>query len=317
MHCTKWFAGLLLPLLLAGRLPAAPFEPLFRLMTPTGPCQVRLPGDSHFQPAQKGKAYPYETTVQTGPEGGLLIVLSQQDAIKVGANTTIAMAASPEDGQRKIARLVAGRITTRLDANNAPYALTIETPIARCVALTGSGAFSLATTETGCTLDVQAEAGGTAKVIGPQFIIPMLKSGFGARIATTRDNALTRIENLLGDYTVLINRGSVEDAPETVDGEINEDLLTVETSTRAAVKIWRTHAPVGGRLIVSVLATDSNGKGKETFAFAVGQPAIASRSIFEDTPAETNMADTAEAPAEPEAAADAQPEEPAAVDAFL
>ncbi len=284
MQCLKWPARLV-PLFLVGALVAAPFEPLFRVMTPKGPCQVRKPGAEAFEAALKGKAYPYGTLVRCGAGASALIVLSDKDAVQIGADTTVEIANAPQNEADKVVRLLNGQIVTRLDPQNASRALTVETPVASCVSLTGNAKFKFAATATGYVFDVQAESGGTVKIIGPQFIIPQLKNGYGARMATASDSSLTRIDNLLGDYSILINKGAVEDVPDLADGEVNEDLLAVETSTRSSVKIWRTRAPVGGRLIVSVLATDSNGKGTETFAFAVGQPSIASRAVFEDADA--------------------------------
>ena len=316
---SKWLAGLSMGFL-AGTLLAAPFEPLFRVMNPKGPCQARRPGDAAFDNVQKGKAYPYGTTVRCGAGASALIVLSSRDAIQLDANTTVEIVDATDQPEFKVIRLRTGKIDTHLDSSNPTGAIVVETPIAYCTTLTGNGKFKFTETETGFTFDAQAEASGTAKVVGPQFIVPMLKSGYGVRIVTARDNSLTRIENLLGDYRILVNKGAIADFPELAEGEVNDDLLVVDTSTHASVKIWRAHAPVGGRLIVSVLATDSNGKGKETFAFAVGQPNIASRAVFEDA-AETN-APAGDSPArQPEAdAAQTDPfatPEPAAVDAIF
>ena len=54
-------------------------------------------------------------------------------------------------------------------------------------------------------------------------------------------------------------------------------------SAASTVKIWREKAPIGGRLIVSVLATGPDGKGRESYAFAVGQNSVVTQSdVFDD-----------------------------------
>lgn len=311
----RWFAGLA-PVFLASTLAAAPFDLLFRVMHPTGPCEVRRAGAADYEPAQKGKAYPYGTRFRCGEGGSALIVLSEKDAIQVEPNTTIELLNPPAEGDAgKVLRLVGGSLKTRMDMGNDPYALILETPVARAVSLAGNGLFKLTETEAGLTLAVQAEGSGTIRLVGPQFIIPVLKNGFGVRILTARDLSLTRIENLLGDYRVYINTGMQDDAPETVDGEVNTELIAVDTSSRSAVKIWRTHAKVGGRLIVSVLATDASGKGRENFAFAVGQPSIASRAIFEEDVVTNAIPELPEGEAETGAADTPTPDAaPAAID---
>lgn len=306
-QCARWISALA-PLMLAGSLAAAPFEPLFRVVSPKGPCQARIPGATGFVPVQKGKAYPFGTAIQCGEKAGAVLVLSPEDALQIEAGTSLVLAEHPEDSSRKILRLLGGRVSTRLSSGNPEEALVIETPVASFSALAGTVKFGLAAAADNFELAVQTDPSSTARVVGPQFIVPALKNGFGIRILTARDHSLTRLENLFGDYDILINKGTEEHAPELIDGVPNEDLLAVKTSTRAAVKIWRAHAPVGGRLIVSVLAIDSSGKSRETFAFAVGQPSIASRAVFADD-AETAATNASApeavvaAPPAPEAAA--------------
>ena len=297
-HRMRWLCRIA-PLLIAGSLVAAPFQPLFRVISPKGPCHALIPGADGYVPVHKGKAYPFGTAIRCGENGGAVLVFSDSDAIQLEAGTTVELAEDPGDRSRKILRLRAGRLGTRLSSGNPPEALTIETPVAACLNLTGTVKLDLAATAAGSALSVQVESSSTVKVIGPQFIVPELKNGMGARIVTAGDNSLTRIENLLGDYMVMINKGTDEDAPEMVDGAANQDLLPIATSSRMAVKIWRSRAPVGGRLIVSALASDANGKVTETYAFAVGQPNIASRAVFEDAAPEVVTNTTAPQAAEP------------------
>ena len=305
----RWLFGLA-PLVIAGSLAAAPFDPLFRVVSPKGPCQALVPGTSEYVPVQKGKAYPFGTAIRCGENGGAVIMLSAADALQLEAGTTIELAEDPGDPSRKILRLRAGRLSTRLSSGNPETALTIETPVAAGSALAGTVTFGLAASANGSTLSVQTDPASTVKVVGPQFIIPTLANGAGARIATAADNSFTRIDNLANDYPILLNRGADEHAPELVDGIPNQDLVNVATSRRAAVKIWRSHAPVGGTLIFSAMITDAQGKVKETYAFAVGKPSLGSRTVFEDL--EGDAATNAVAPADAPAAAAPQAEEAAA-----
>ena len=302
----RWMLGLA-PLMVAGSLAAASFEPLFRVVTPKGSCEVLVPGTSGYVPAQKGKAYPYGTSIRCGENGSAVILLSAKDAVQLEANTAAELLDDPGSRECKILRLHAGRLNTRLSNDLPETALTIETPLAAGYALGGTVKFGMATTAEGATLTAQADSSSTVKIVGPQFIIPALANGAGARITTVPDNSFTRIENLQGEYPIMINRGTDERAPAEVDGMPNQDLLNVETSKRAAVKIWRSRAPLGGTLIVSSMITDSKGKVKETFAFAVGKPSLGSRTIFTDleSDASTNAVESADGPQEEHAQEDA------------
>jgi len=270
--------------LLSTTLSAAPFEPLFRLANPDGPCQVMKPGDATFEPARKGKAYPYGTAVRTGPAGSVGIILSNEDGVLIGPNSQIVLAADAADPASKVLRLDAGSLTTSMATGNDENALVIATPLGRCLALVGRGEIHLSADATAFTMDAVSSAGGSMRIDGPQFTLPVLKAGFSTRIVTARDQSLTRIFNAVGDYAVLIDKGG------------GADPLTIETSTKSTVRIWREHAPIGGRLIVSVLVTGSDGKGRECFAFAVGQPDVAANMMMQTEPdAATN------APADPAA----------------
>ena len=266
--------------MIAGPLAAASFEPLFRVITPKGACEVLVPGTGGYVPAQKGKAYPYGTAVRCGDNGSAVLMLSAKDALQLEANTSVELVEDAGGSGCKILRLHAGRLNT---------------PLAASYALAGTVKFGMATTAEGASLTVQADPSSTAKIVGPQFIIPALANSAGTRIVTVPDNSFTRVENLQGEYPIMINRGTDERAPEEVDGLPNQDLLRVETTKRAAVKIWRSRAPVGGTLIVSSMITDPKGKVKETFAFAVGKPSLGSRTIFADIEGDTatNAVDTA------------------------
>lgn len=256
--------------LMAGPLLAAPFDPLFRVMEPREPCQVRLPGTESFEPALKGRAYPFGTTVRTGAGGGATIRFSREkDDVQLGPDTQATPLADSADDAARILRLDRGRLAASLAPATPTNALVVETPVGRVVNLAGRCNIALAAGADAFTLDVQADQGGSLGIVGPQFVIPVLRNGFAVRIVTARDQTYTRIGNTQGDYEVLIDNGTAE-------------LLPIRTTTRATVRIWREHAPIGGRLIVSALATDPDGKSEQFYAFAVGRPSVEARMTLRD-----------------------------------
>lgn len=282
-------ARLLLPgLLTVASLQAAPFDPLFRVVDIVGPCQVRKPGETAFENATRGRAYPYGTVVRTPKKSSLTVVLSTEDTIQVGPETVVTPAHSATGGVGKALLLEAGKLIAFTSVDNPPDALTVETPVAQCSGLSGRCEIVLMPAPDAFILTAVASSGGAMSLSGPQFTLPKLRAGYSVRIMTTRDQSLTRILNTLGDYTVLIDKGTSQPEP-------------IQTTTRATIRIWREHAPIGGRPIVSVVATGADGKGRECFAFAVGQPLVASSTSLDwnvDDAAATNEVPTAESPAE-------------------
>lgn len=282
---------------------AAPFEPLFQLKNLEGICQVRKPGQSEFEPATKNKAYPYGTVVRTGPKSALKVLLSSEDFVLLGADTQVLLHAAEDGSRAKIVRLDAGLVNTDLSTSSDTDPLLVDSPVGRFSALTGKGELLLTQDATAFTLVAVASAGGSLALTGPQFAVPQLKSGHSLRVITQRDLTMTRILNVVGDFSVNIDNGS--DTP-----------VELKTSSHSAVKIWRERAPKGGRLIVSVFATGPDGKGKENFAFAVGQDGVRVSDMLQapeettatNDPFATPDAATSETPAPEAPATEATPE---------
>ena len=88
------------------------------------------------------------------------------------------------------------------------------------------------------------------------------------------------------------------------ESEEADVLLPVAMSAQSMVKIWREKAPVGGRLIVSVLATGPDGKGRESYAFAVGRNNVVTRSNVFDLPVVVDEGQEAAAAGSEDAGAD-------------
>lgn len=282
-------------LLAAGPLSADNFNNLFRVMSPRGDCQIRRPGQEAFEPVIKGKAYPFGSLLKCGKdESQMVVAFSENDAVRILANSMIGTELAREDNNRRVISLKYGDIHVRLDVLNTNNSAMVDTPVGRCVSMVGNARMSLAATPTESTLEIHAEAACQLKMVGPQFVIPELKVGTAISISTAADNSQTRIHNLMGDYRIFVNKG-IELNPAPAESEEGEVLLPVAMSAQSTVKIWREKAPVGGRLIVSVLATGPDGKGRESYAFAVGRNNVVTRSNVFDLPALPE--DAADAPA--------------------
>lgn len=269
--------------LIAGSLYADGFNNLFRISAPNGDCQICPRGKTEFEPVLKGKAYPLGAVVKTGKSSDVVILLSDSDAVRLMSDTVVNTELHSDGFDGKIINLKEGTILVRVNAANTNNSIVVTTPVAQCASMIGNAKFSLSSTQLDTSLEIRAEASSQMKIVGPQFVIPNLKNGNGAVITTFADNSMTRIRDLFGDYKVFVNKGT-EINPDTTEGVVSEVLLPVTMSTQSAVKIWRENAPVGGRLIVSVLATAPDGKGRESYAFAVGKDNVVTRSNVFDLP---------------------------------
>ena len=284
MKKTLQICLVLVAAMVAGTVSADNFNNLFRIMSPRGDCQIQRPGQEAFEPVIKGKAYPYGSLLRCGKESEMIISLSEKDAIALMANSFAAAELDREDGDRRIFSLKQGEIKARLDVLNTNASVIIDSPVGRCVSMVGNAKLKVLSTPGENTFEITAGPSCQVRLVGPQFVIPELKVGNSISISTLSDNSQTRIRDIAGDYRIFVNKG-LELNPMPSESEESDILLPVDMSAQSMVKIWREKAPVGGRLIVSVLATGPDGKGRESYAFAVGRNNVVTRSNVFDTPA--------------------------------
>jgi hypothetical protein len=260
-------------LTLATSMPAQSFDYLFRVTGCKGDCQVKKPGAAAFEPVFNGKAYPFGTIVRTGRNGELFVVFSQEDSLRLYPQSELSVW-EPEGtsgNSNRVVRLANGKIEIVVREGLAEQSLVVETPIAACDSFAGRSAMELTKSKkpTRNRLDlsqlIHTET-GALRVRGPQFSIPKMKSGSTARLESSLDRTITRITNESNDYLVNIENGT--DAP-----------VALETTTHSTVRICREQAPVGGKLVVSVLETAPDGKGKGNFAFVLGEPLLTAAGL--------------------------------------
>ena len=243
---------------LATTLPAQIFDPLFRVTGVKGICQVRKPEAAAFAPVVLGKAYPFGTVVRTEKNGEAVINLSTGDAFRMQASTEVIVRVSPGSDSNRLVQLESGKIQSDVHENLPEDAVVVETAVGACDAFTGRSDIQMSRDKNGLRLEVTTGS-GSARVRGPQFAVPKLKAGCSIRITSSEDRSLTRLVNTGGDYKMNLDNGT--DTP-----------VLMDTSTKSTIKIVREHAPMGGKLAVSVFAEGPDGKGRESFAYVVGEP---------------------------------------------
>ena len=260
-------------LALATSLQAQSFDILFRVSSVKGACLVKKPGAAAFEPAIKGKAYPFGTTVRTGKDAEAYILLSADDSLRMSPLSELSVIESegaPVNASRTV-RLEEGKLFISVRDGLAEKALVVETAVAFCDSFVGRSTVELlkarkpAKDKLDLRLLVHTD-NGAIRVSGPQFSVPKMRSGSAIRIESSMDRGITRIINESNDYKVDIDNGT--DTP-----------VSLETTTRSMVRICREHAAVGGKLVVSVLETAPDGKGKGNFAFVVGEPALTASGL--------------------------------------
>lgn len=258
---------------------AEPYNRLFRINHPDGDCMVKRPGDAFFEPAIRGKAYPFGTQVKCGVNSSAVLLLTDMDAVRLLADSEVSVKL---EGESRVIQLIKGLVVTRIGANTTNNAVIVDTPVGRCSSIVGDCKIALTTvpaTKKSLAFNIvelRAQPVSQLKFVGSQYIVPMIKNGHGMTIKETPSRNYTEILDLLGDYPILINSGLDPDPA----GDLNENtfIQPIAMNAKSMVKLWRKKAPEGGRIIASGLATAPSGKGTESFAFAVGKPNVANRT---------------------------------------
>jgi hypothetical protein len=246
------------------------------------------PGAAAFEPAERGKAYPFGTRVECCSDSSAVLLFSEVDAVRLLENSAAVVTIEEGETASRVVFLEKGTALARTHPATAENFIAIDTPAGRVRAINGNCKVVVTAIEAtraepaAYNVELRAEPASKMRFIGGQFIIPTLKNGFGANVFSTADDSHTVVTDLLGDYNVLINTGIDRDPPEPYDG--NPELSSISLSAKAAINLWREKAAVGGANVVAVLSTTPSGKGRESFAFAVGKADIAARSnVFIDT----------------------------------
>ncbi len=245
------FGVLVMPAALAQRS----FDPMFRIAGIQGTCLVRTPGATAFRQAREGWAYPYGSTVSVETDADATLMFSNDDFVTIsrGAKVIPEHAGTREENRLQL-RFERGRLVyTMREAIGEANRFQIITPSAMAENLKLRGEITLADRDGMTEMTVRPRS-GSLDINGAQFAIGRMRSGMAASITMAHDRTYTAIENLSGDFTVVLDSGE-------------EQPVLANTTPRAVVKMWRKHAPVGGRLIVSVLAIGADGRPIHRFAY--------------------------------------------------
>lgn len=233
---------------------AGPFEPLFRLMKIEGECLVQRPTVALPEIAKEGKAYPYGSRVETPLNGTAVIMLAKRNLGVMGAGTVVTV--TEGEGGIKRFELEHGELRVRADREAGGDLLRVVTGMATCDNLEGTVNFIYTTSLEEYRQTITCLSGET-RVSGEQYRVPKLEKNHSLLIRTAIDRSLTHLLNEQGDYIVSLDSGA-------------ETPVDVETRRNSLIKIWRKHAEVGGRLIVSILVTHTDGTMSENFAYREG-----------------------------------------------
>ena len=274
---------------------AAIFEPLFVVTKVVGEVRVERPnGTSDL--VRKDYAYPYgsrlvvpaevsEEVAKAAAEEGakpenpqVWVKFGRDFLFGIGPGSDVRILdETTGDGDEvqeiKVIDMQAGSVETRITAavkkNGGTLdekaeknlsAVIVRTPVADCTRLAERNTITVEKDPENpdyfnCFFLSQ---GGWMEIHGPQFDLDHLKRATRVRIGGNRD--FTSITPESGEFTGTFEKGA----------DNNEKVFF---RTRVVAKIFRSHAQVGGRLVVAVMVSYPDGQRK-TYAYLEGQTGV-------------------------------------------
>ncbi|MBP5228199.1 MAG: hypothetical protein J6336_12530 [Kiritimatiellae bacterium] len=242
------------------------FEPLVRIASIRGVCEVNNPDVKHYAAAIQNKAYPLGSSFRTA-DGTATLIFSTQDTLNLGTNTEVIVTACTKNPDARVVRLLSGSFKTNLRDNLPDGSFNVITENANCLSLSGRGEYSVMKDAEIDIFQVGTVTGST-RIEGPQFVVPALRAANTINIQTSPGRSLTRMTSIYGDFAVVLENGTEEPQNYTM-------------TPKSVVKIWREKAPIGGRTVVSVLAVNHVGTAQHRFAYVVGRPVLATGDLVD------------------------------------
>jgi len=242
---------------------ALSFDPVFRLLSFDGTCQVRTPSAARYVDAEEGKAYPYGTLLKTGPESRARLGFSSQDWADMGPNTEIRCVDYPTPGAKvvKAAELFSGKLDVRLSRNfseqNGLHVITHCTDIAAVAgpAVGDDAPSDAASLKFGVSANQQDSMKailvgcdqGEISLSGPQYTVPSLTTKQMISVTCTFNRGFIRLRGEAGEFALQV-----------MDSDMNPRL--VDMAGNASVKILQKSSSSGDATIVTVLEIGKDNK---------------------------------------------------------
>ena len=262
---------------------AKPFTALFRCVRVNGVTQVLKPGASEWTKAEEGRFYPLGSAVRTVSEAGSPVSAE----FSFGPEATIKLEGAAEAATRAIEigerartlELRSGRVLVNLPRTLKEGLFSVSAPYFTCSNLAGESRFDYQPLGDGDEVVVRCVT-GTMTLEGRHYRIPRMAAANQVRIRSTGDDLFSWLRGESGDSKVVLDQGmTTEKNFET--GEEKDVPKTYEfvLSPRCAIKVFRRRSPVGGNMLVSMMAIDASGEIKSRCAFAEGRSNVNSGEL--------------------------------------
>ena len=262
---------------------ANPFTALVRCARAKGVVQVLKPGASDWAPAEEGRYYPLGTSFRTVPEQGQAasaeFAFGPVSYVRLTGAAEVATKAIAIGEPARTVVLKSGRVMVNVPRTLKEGLFFVTAPYFTCSNLAGESLFDYKPLSDGDEAVVRCVTGSLA-LEGRHYKIPRMVAANQVRIRSTSDDLYSWLRGERGDSKVYLDQGLVTDKNfETGEEKDVQKTYEFALSPRCAIKIFRRRSPVGGNMLVSMMATDAAGVIKTRCAFAEGRSNVNSGEL--------------------------------------
>ena len=262
---------------------AKPFTSLFKCERVAGAVQVLKPGASEWAAVQEGHFYPLGSSVRTlkeaGASGSATFSFGPESYLKLEGAAEVATRPIEIGESARTVEIKSGRVMLNLPRTLKEGLFSVAAPYFTCSNLAGESQFDYKPLGDGDEAVVRCVT-GTLSLEGRHYKIVRMAAANQVRIRSTGDDLYSWLRGERGDSKVVLDQGVVTEKNfET--GEEKDVPKTYEfvLSPRCAIKIFRRRSPVGGNMLVSMMAIDATGVIKSRCAFAAGRSNVNSGEL--------------------------------------
>ena len=277
-----------------------PFTALVRCARAKGVVLVLKPGASDWAAAEEGRYYPLGTSFRTAPEqdqpASAEFAFGPMSYVRLTGAAEVATKAIAIGDPARTVVLKSGRVMVNVPRTLKEGLFFVAAPYFTCSNLAGESLFDYKPLGDGDETVVRCVTGSLA-LEGRHYKMPRMVAANQVRIRSTGDDLYSWLRGERGDSKVFLDQGLMTEKNfETGEEKDVQKTYEFSLSPRCAIKIFRRRSPVGGNMLVSMMATDAAGVIKTRCAFAEGRSNVNSGELV-IAPVETTNAEKEKAKA--------------------
>jgi hypothetical protein len=243
-----------------------PFTNLVRCQLANGNVEVRLPGGD-WQAIRKGKYYPLGSSFRTrnqveGIAGEAIIAFGPVSTVTLRGEAAITTKEIEIGAPSREMTVDYGNISISLPRTLKDGLFKVNTSAFEVFNMAGESIFTR-------TIDAAGDGDetvvrvvtGAIALNGRHYKIERMGAANQLRIRSTADELFTSLRGESGDFLIKLDQGVIHQIKDFETGEkVAVDVnLDFQMSPQCVIKIWRSKAEVGGRVVVSTMTFNANG----------------------------------------------------------